>query len=433
LKIIRACSFFVVAFVLVLPNANAETLSDMLRSLSENHAKIRGAEAELAEAKHDVKSSYLEWLPTVTLTADVAHDQTTLDSATATATNINPDSYDVEVKLNQTIWDFGVKNSAIDSVLLTQRIRELELASEKQELVADGAKAYISLYKFHKTWQFASQSVENIKRQTGLEEIRVRKGAGITTDVLKSKGYLRTAEARMAKAAGKLQNAKTDYLRYFKTLPEDFDSMQSVGVKTEETQLEELTADAVRNSYKLLIADLKVKVNKEKEFKANAKGFYPVIDLTADMALQNNTGSNAGYRTSSVTLKAKLPIDGFGLSTISKTKAEKSKTLALREKYQDIHEETVSDIRKAWQDFETAQTNAAILSDRVSIENAFLERARKERLLGTRSLLDVLKGEIDLIDAQSGAQSAQEDLTIALIEVFLASGRLSPDVFAEDN
>lgn len=44
---------------------------------------------------------------------------------------------------------------------------------------------------------------------------------------------------------------------------------------------------------------------------------------------------------------------------------------------------------------------AEFLSNQVSMAANFLELARKERELGRRSLLDILNGEIGLINAQA--------------------------------
>ena len=429
MKIIRAFSFFVVASAFVSPQAaSAETLSDMLRVLSENHAQIRSAEAELSQAKHTVKSTRYSWLPTVTMTAEAGKDNITQGDSV----NTDGNTYDMAVKVNQLLWDFGSTNSKISEVKIKERIKRLGVESKKQELISKGAKAYVALYKYYNTFKFAQQSVNNIKKQTGLEEMRVRKGAGISTDVLQAKNQLRFAEVRLASVKGKLENAKVEFLQYFPEMPNSLSDLKKVNVASEGLSIDELTADAVKNSFNLLIADLNVKVSKENEFQTRADGYFPVIDVTADMGWENDTSGGNDYKeTESLMVKATLPLSGLGLTTLEKTRAVKSKTMSLRDNYQDTHDKTLSAIRTAWQNYETAKNNVDLLWSQVSIAQAFLDRARKERLLGTRGLLDVLSGETDLINSQSSAQVAEENLNIALINVYLASGRLTPDLFSD--
>ena len=55
----------------------------------------------------------------------------------------------------------------------------------------------------------------------------------------------------------------------------------------------------------------------------------------------------------------------------------------------------------------------------------FLELARKERALGSRTLLDVLNGETSLLNAQSDAISAEIDVLLSGYAVLQSVGQLS--------
>ncbi len=57
-----------------------------------------------------------------------------------------------------------------------------------------------------------------------------------------------------------------------------------------------------------------------------------------------------------------------------------------------------------------------------------LDLARKERELGRRSLLDLLNGEVALINAQSDAAAARVDEVIAAHRLLRAIGGLKPEV-----
>jgi outer membrane protein TolC len=80
----------------------------------------------------------------------------------------------------------------------------------------------------------------------------------------------------------------------------------------------------------------------------------------------------------------------------------------------------------AWSDLQTARQRLEFLSDQVEIAKRFLELARKERELGRRTLLDVLQGEVNLINAQSDATAAETDVVLAGFRVLRACGRLNP-------
>lgn len=69
-----------------------------------------------------------------------------------------------------------------------------------------------------------------------------------------------------------------------------------------------------------------------------------------------------------------------------------------------------------------------MLRDQAVILEEFLELAKRERLLGTRSLLDVLNGEVGHLNALSEAVSAETDRAISLYNLFYAMGRLDFDL-----
>ncbi len=95
----------------------------------------------------------------------------------------------------------------------------------------------------------------------------------------------------------------------------------------------------------------------------------------------------------------------------------------------DTRRRIVEETRNAWQDLHTARATAASRKNQADIAAAFLELAREERKLGNRSLIDVLTGETELINAQSDAESAESDVIIAAYKLLNIVGELTPGVF----
>lgn len=87
------------------------------------------------------------------------------------------------------------------------------------------------------------------------------------------------------------------------------------------------------------------------------------------------------------------------------------------------------DVRNSWQKFVTLDATADILQNQADISAAFLDLARKERRLGTRSLLDVLAGETTYINSVSNAVSAKIAKKSAAFELLYAVGILDMNRF----
>ncbi|MCG8619966.1 MAG: TolC family protein, partial [Desulfobacterales bacterium] len=69
------------------------------------------------------------------------------------------------------------------------------------------------------------------------------------------------------------------------------------------------------------------------------------------------------------------------------------------------------------------------LDQQADILKNFLELAKKERKMGTRSLLDVLNGEVNYINAQGTAIAAREDMKIAAYNLVFAMGQMDVELF----
>ena len=203
------------AFVFVTPT-NAETLYESLQTLVKNQKQIKAAEARLEAAKERAEAAWGAWYPELSVTANWGREKQNKDTGTAD-TEEHPRELDISI--TQQVWDFGSTNAAIKSAQLGIERARTNLVSTRQALVLQGIEAHLNLIRADKILGFANGSVANIKRQAELEDARVQRGSGFTTDVLQAKTQLAGAEARRNNFAGDLRNAINAYRRFFKKDP----------------------------------------------------------------------------------------------------------------------------------------------------------------------------------------------------------------------
>ena len=99
-----------------------------------------------------------------------------------------------------------------------------------------------------------------------------------------------------------------------------------------------------------------------------------------------------------------------------------------RNRYAEAKKLVEEEVANAWQELETARERYVYLRDQATIVGEFLEFARRERKLGKRSLLDVLAGEVDHLNAQANAVAAGIDIHVATYRLFHAMGKLDIDI-----
>jgi len=118
----------------------------------------------------------------------------------------------------------------------------------------------------------------------------------------------------------------------------------------------------------------------------------------------------------------------LGMKAARVTEAADQSVLSAREKAGYVRVQALEEGRNAWVGWQTARERTNYLINQAQISGNFLELARKERELGRRSLLDLLNGEVALINAQSDAAAARVDEVIASYRLLRSIGGLNPDV-----
>jgi len=398
-------------------------MTDEIAALIDTHPRIKAAEADLRNAEQTAEAALGDWHPNLSVTSGVGYENQSKGNGTAD-TSMPP--RDLSVSIEQLLWDFGSTDAAVERARFAYIQARHNLTATRQALILEGVTAYLDVMRQNKLVQFARASVENIKRQAELEDSRVSRGSGFSTDVLQAKTQLAGADSRLTQAQGALKVANNRYRAVFGHDPGLVDEMSvpetpfvdlPVGVdEAVDIAFDENPGlDAAATDIDIARADLK---------QTKADEFYPRIDATATKTLEKDADGTVGENTETLFL-VELTYDfSLGFTANNTLEAAKQARIASDNRYMDARDLIEEEVRNAWDNLETARVNAGHLNNQADIAAEFLELARKERSLGNRSLIDVLSGETALINASSDAASAETDVAIAVYSLLAAMGRL---------
>ncbi len=173
--------------------------------------------------KYGLESSEAAWLPTLDLNLEYGHE---IKKKVASETEYG-DAFQRKVTLKQLITDFGKTSSDIRKAELDLETKNIDLESAKQKVLLDGVKAYVNLLSAMEELRDSKRSEANIKKQTGMEQARVKVGSGYSTDVLRSKGKLAGANAKTATKQGALVNAQNKFRAVFGDIKLDLKKLKN--------------------------------------------------------------------------------------------------------------------------------------------------------------------------------------------------------------
>ena len=267
---------------------------------------------------------------------------------------------------------------------------------------------------------------ELLARQAELEDARVQRGSGLSTDVLQAKTQLAGAQARVIRTAGDLKNALNRYRAVFGNVPEDLGRLKDPRLPLEmlPESLDELLYIVEETNPTLKAERLGTAIAREDVTKTRVDQFLPKFDVKGEHKLKEDSGGTLGSQQDwLVKLEASYSLN-LGLTAVNTLRASTQNQIATVNRFGDQRDQIEEQARNAWNQLQTTQKNAQSTHNQADIASEFLELARRERQLGNRSLIDVLAGETALINASSDATSADTDVAIAVFTMLSVMGQL---------
>lgn len=401
----------------------AQSLRESLNDLITSHKRVLAANADLEAARENIRVARGDWFPNLDITANQGWEEQQKPEG---SDNTGMSPRNVETSVTQKLWDFGSTNSAIRRANLVYRQLSANRDSAQQSVMLDGLLAHLNLVRQFKLLNFSRSSAENIKRQAELEDARVQRGSGLSTDVLQAKTQLAGAQARVIRTAGDLKNALNRYRAVFGNVPEDLGRLKDPRLPLEilPESLDELLYIVEETNPTLKAERLGTAIAREDVTKTRVDQFLPKFDVKGEHKLKEDSGGTLGSQQDwLVKLEASYSLN-LGLTAVNTLRASTQNQIATVNRFGDQRDQIEEQARNAWNQLQTTQKNAQSTHNQADIASEFLELARRERQLGNRSLIDVLAGETALINASSDATSADTDVAIAVFTMLSVMGQL---------
>lgn len=409
--------------VLGLP-AKAESLADIIPELLATHDRVKAGEADVDASRERVRETRGRWFPQLNVIGNYGHQS--IDKTPGNR-NTNQVNRELDASVTQLLWDGGAANAAIRNSELNKLLSEQQLESSRQDLALEGITAFINVIRAREVLDFAIESEENIKKQADLEDALVQRGAGLSTDVLQAKRDLALAENRRVEAETALLIARNNYRRVFGTDVANVETLEKPKLPTDmlPESVEAAVRIAVVENPKLDAAQTEALIRVQQAKAARATGFFPRFDAVAEHRIRRDDDGLIGTRQETTAkLQMNFPFN-LGLTSINTLNAAESDTVAAQHRAGEQRDRVEEATRNAWDNLESAKLKHGILTNQTNLAAEFLELARRERQLGNRSLIDVLQGETELINAISDAAAAEADIGIQVYTLLNAMGRLT--------
>lgn len=409
-------------------NFSPKGMLGMLQHLMKVSNPIRQSLYEAQSASYEVQVSRAEYLPH--LDADMDFGREKRRNPTPPNSIMNFDQEDVT--LSQLIYDFGKTLATIDTAKVNYDIAKNNFQQTVQSELVSGITTYCQNIRDSKRLVYSIESAKRIHEQYKVEKIKYDRGAGLKTDLLEVQSQLTGAKARVITSKASLATSENNYLAVFHEVPGDFEHARYPTVPRNlipDTMKEALTIahhynTSIKNAeYQLELANYQIK-------SARAE-MLPSISGSLDYSRQYNVSGTAGTRRDYMGMLS-LNYNLFnGGGDMAQLLANHKSRYAAIEQLRQAYLTTDQAIRNSWEEYSSASLSYKYFAKQVVELKQFLALAKRERLLGRRSILDVLLADVNVINAESEATTAQARMVIAAYTMLQQMGILDMKIIAK--
>lgn len=407
----------------------AQPIEHELKFLLDSHPKIREAEKTLESRRASIKETQALYYPVVSLNGEIGHMR--VDTPT-TRRSGEGDPWrgmlnTVNLNVTQNLFDGFSTSSQIRAAEINREVAELSLEGTRQGTLFEGVQAYIDVLRQRRLVEMARENERTIQRQLSLEDERVRRGSGVTVDVLQAKSRLQIAKERRVGYEGALQNAISTYEQVFGHAPHlatMIDPTPPAAVIP--SSLDRATEIALMENPALISGGVAVELAREQR-RGSGSSLYPTLDLVGDANYENNNNTVNGIRRdASVVLSANWELFSGG-STLAQKEISNFDYHASLDNYDYTATKVIEQTRLSWQSLVTARERKELLGNAVNIAAEVFDSRRKLRDAGKETVINVLDAENEVNNAQINYTTATYDERVAIYQLLLAMGRLMPD------
>jgi len=402
--------------------AQAETFQEALISVYNGNPRLQAERARVRE----VDETYIQARAQgrFTATASGSYGTTTTRSSgvsffgDGSDTYANGDPKAAQLQVIQPLYQGGrvkaLKQQAKTSILAARE----GLRNAEQSLFLSAANAYIDVIRDEETARIRRNNVMVLSRQQLAAQARFDVGEGTRTDIAQAQSRQAGAEAGLAQAEAQLQASRAAYTRTIGHPPVD---LQRVPKFVLPRSLEIAIGLARENNPQLLAAYFNEEAA-ESAVNVAKSASRPVISLngTAGIA-RDQVLSIREADQASLTAQISIPIFSGGLNRSRVRQAKHAKTrLAFETRDTELAvDQTVAQI---WAQLDAARLSLKASRQQVTAAQVAFEGVDLEQQVGTRTTLDVLNAEQEVLNAKLSVIDAERNLNAATFQLLTTIG-----------
>ena len=424
-----AATAAVLACWLASPAAAVSTLEDALTQTYETNPTLLAERAQLRAVDEGVAQAASNWRPTVTVTGTFSDAETRLDTGPGSIPNgpsnlINTDSenYSGTLVASQSMFRGFRSVNEFRQAQANVRAGRAGLHSTEQSVLLSAVTAYQDVIRDQAVVELRQNNVAVLVRQLEASQDRFDLGDTTRTDVAQSEARLSLARANLTAAEAQSTVSRAAFERIIGSEPETLVAPDGLPV------LPATEADAMRMALEnnpALRAAVEAEIASRRQVDISVGALLPSARVDVTLS-HSEDDDNLQTQTDSTTIAGTVTVplyqSGAEYSAIRQARQLNS---ADRIRIAETERQIRETVAVAWDALISTQSVITSSQEQVRANEIAFEGVTQEAQVGSRTTLDVLDAEQELLDSRVSLVRAQRDELVAAYQLIAAVGDLT--------
>lgn len=398
--------------------AQAESFKQALVNAYRSNPTLQAERARQRGTDELVSSAKSGWRPTVNAQGEIAATYSDVDPGGLPDTSA-PKS--LSIQLAQPLFRGFKTVEGVKQANETVRAGRQVLLSVEQDVLLQTTQAYMDVIRDRQVLSLRQQNVTNLQRQSSAAKARFDAGEVTRTDVSQARSRVSGAKAQVASARAALAESTS---RYVSLVGHDPDKLASPGTAKNPRSLG-AAIDIARAANPNILAAVHTQLAQQHAVEVTKGDLLPSASLEAFAKTTEDPSEGLDNSTSaSIAGILNVPLYEAG-RVYSAVRQAKQLESQRRIEIVAAGRSVVQGVTAAWSYVIAAREAITSARAQAAASGEALDGVRQEYLVGSRSTIDVLNAEQEMINARVNVVTAEHDLVVASYQLQAAIGRLT--------
>ena len=412
---------FLAAAVLALcaPAAAADSLLEAVAKAYLTNPGLEAQRARLRAADEGVAQAGAGGRPNISAAVSAGVNDTSNSAVPGREETRVPGS--VQLTASQPLYRGGRTDASVRRADHLVEAERAGLLSTEQSIFLNVGTTYVAVVRDQAVIELNVNNEKVLQRQLEATRDRFEVGEVTRTDVSQAQARLARTRAERTAAEGMLEISRAAYERLVGKAPgtlsqpeplRNIPATLGAAVAAAENNPQVARARSLERAARYDIAVLEGEL-------------LPSLNLVGTGAYRlNSTAPGSRVTEASLTARLTVPLYSSG-SVRARLRAAKQTAVRRRFEVEDQRRTAVEQATRAWATLESARVRLRSLAAEIDASEIALEGVRQEALVGTRTVLDVLDAEQELLDAKVQLVRTQRNVAVASYQLAEAAGLLT--------